>query len=105
MDDRDDETCTSTQFLQIQKKPLIDLQEDLERYCNVLAAFGFNSAKYDLNLIKSSLLPVPVNERNFEPNVIKKTNQFISFKFGVIQLLEIMHFLGGATSLGSFLKA
>ena len=50
LDDCDDETCTSTQFLQIQKKQLIDLQEHLERYCNVLPVFGFNSAKYDLKL-------------------------------------------------------
>ena len=77
----------------------------MERYCNFLPIFGFNSAKYDLNLIKSYLLPILVNERNIEPTFIKKANQFISFKFGVIQLLDIMNFLGGATSLGSFLKA
>ena len=57
LDDCDNETCTSTQFLQIQKKQLIDLQEHLERYCNVLPIFGFSSAKFDLNLIKSYLLP------------------------------------------------
>ena len=45
LDGCDNETCTSTQFLQIQKKQLIDLQEHLERYCNVLPIFGFNSAK------------------------------------------------------------
>ena len=67
--------------------------------------FGFNSAKYDLNLIKSYLLPILVNKRDIETTVIKKTNQFISFKFGDSQLLEIMNFLGGATSLDSFLKA
>ena len=67
--------------------------------------FGFNSAKYDLNLIKSYLLPILVNERDIEPTVIKKANQFISFKFGDVQLLDIMNFLGGATSLDSFLKA
>ena len=105
LDDCDNETCTSTQFLQIQKKQLIDLQEHLERYCNVLPVFGFNSAKYDLNLIKFYLLPILVNECNIEPTVIKKANQFISFKFGDIQLLDIMTFLGGATSLDSFLKA
>ena len=105
LDDCDDETCASTQFLQIQKNQLIDLQESLERYCNVLPVFGFNSAKYDLNLIKSYLLPILVNERNIEPTVIKKANQFISFKFGDNQLLDIMNFLGGATSLDSFLKA
>ena len=98
LDDCDNVICTSTQFLQIQKNQLIDLQESLDRYCNVLPVFGFNSAKYDLNLIKSYLLPILVNERDIEPTVIKKTNQFISFKFADIQLLDIMNFLGGATS-------
>ena len=37
--------------------------------------------------------------------MIKKANQFVSFKFGDVQLLDIMNFLGAATSLDSFLKA
>ena len=86
LDDCVNDTCTSTQFFQIQKKQLIDLQEHLERYCNVLPIFGFNSAKHDLNLIKSYLLPILLNERNIEHTVIKKTNQFISLKFGDNQL-------------------
>ena len=105
LDACDDDICTSTQFLKIQKKQLIDLQEHLERYCIVLPVFGFNSAKYDLNLIKSYLLPILVNDCNIESTVIKKANQFISFKFGDFQLLDILNFLGGATSLGSILKA
>ena len=105
LDDCDNETCASTQFLQIQKNQLIDLQEFLDCYCNVLPVFGFNSAKYDLNLIKSYLLPILVNERDIEPTVIKKVTQFVSFKFGDIQLLDIMNFLTGATSLDSFLTA
>ena len=84
---------------------LIDLQESLERYCNVSTVFGFNSAKYDLNLIKSYLLPILVYERDTEPTVIKKANQFISCKFVDIQLLDTVNFLGGATSLDSFFKA
>ena len=104
-DDCGNTICASTQFLQIQKNQLIDLQESLERYCNVLLVFGFNSAKKYLNLIKSYLLPFLVNERDIESTVIKKANQFISFKFGDIQLLDIMNFLGGATGLDSFLKA
>ena len=51
------------------------------------------------------MLPICVNERDIESTVIKKANQFVSFKFGDIQLLNIMNFLGGATSLDSFLKA
>ena len=105
LNDCDNEICASTQFLQIQKNQLFDLQESLERCCNVLPVFGFNSAKHDLNLIKSYLLPIPVNERDIEPTVIKKANQFISFKFGDIQLSDILNYFGGATSLDSFLKA
>ena len=66
------------------KNQLIDLQESLERYCSFLPVFGFDTAKYDLNLIKSDLLLILVNERDIEPTVIKKANQFISSKFGDI---------------------
>ena len=104
-EDDDEEKDVSTQFLQMQKNQLIELKEHLERYCNVLPVFGFNSAKYDINLIKSYLLPNLINERNMEPTVIKKANQFVSFKFSDVQLLDIMNFLGGATSRDSFLKA
>ena len=112
-EDDNGEEDASTQFLQMQKNQLIELQEHLERYCHVLPVFychvlpvfGFNSAKYDFNLIKSYLLPILINEGNMEPIVIKKANQFVSFKFGDVQLLDIMNFLGGATSLDSFLKA
>ena len=72
LDDSDKEIYASTQLLQIQKNQLIDLQESLERFCNVLPVFGFNSAKYDFNLFKSYLLPTLINERGIEPTVIKK---------------------------------
>ena len=104
-DDDNEGKDASTQFLQMQKNHSIELQEHLERHCNVLPVFGFNSAKYDLSLIKSFLLPILINERNMEPTVIKKANHFVSFKFGDVQLLDFMNFPGGATSLYSFLKA
>ena len=104
-EDDNEEKDASTQFLQMRRNQLIELQEHLERYCNLLPVFGFNSAKYDINLIKSYLLPILINERNMEPTVIIKANQFVSFKFDDVQLLDIMNFLGGATILDSFLKA
>ena len=104
-EDDNEEKDASTQFFQMQKNQLIDLQEYFECYCNVAPLFGLNSAKYDINLIKCFLLPIPIIERNMEPIVIKKANQFVSFKFGNVQLLDIMSFLSGATSIDSFLKA
>ena len=97
--------CASAQFLQRQNVQLIDLQESVERCCIVLSVFDFYSAKYDLSLINLYLLPIHVNEQVIEHNLIKKANQLICFKFGHIQLLDILIFLGGATSLVQFQKA
>ena len=46
-----------------------------------------------------------IRDKEQETSVIKKANDFISFKFGDVQFLDIMKFLGGATTLDSFLKA
>ena len=64
LEDDSEEKEASTQFLQMQKNQLIELQEHLERYCNVLPVLGFNSAIYDINLIKPYLIPILINERN-----------------------------------------
>ena len=100
-----EEIDKSTQFLRMQKKQLIDLKQNLERYVNTLLVFGFNSGRYYLNLIKSYLIPYLINDKEAEPMVIKKANNFVSFKFGDKQLSDIIKFLGGATSLDSFLEA
>ena len=91
-------------FSGFKKNQSIDLMQHLERYTNTLPVFGFNSGRYDINLIKSYLIPYLINEKT-EPSVMKKANDFVSFKFGDVQLLDIMKFLGGATTLDSFLKA
>ena len=89
----------------MQKNQLFDLQEHFERYCNTLPVFGFDSAKYDINTIKSYLLPIFFIEGQIEPAVIKNANKFVSFNFGDVQLLDFINFRGGATSLDSFPKA
>ena len=79
--------------------------QHVERYTNILPLLGFNSGRYDINLIKSYLIPYLINEKEIEPSIIKKANDFVSLKFEDVQLLDIMKFLGGATTLDSFLKA
>ena len=56
-------------------------------------------------LTESYLQPLLVNERGIEPIVIKKANQFVSFKFGDVQLLDVLNFRSGTTRLDIFLKA
>ena len=100
-----EEQDLSTQLLQRREKQLCDLQKHFKSYFNVLPVFGFASTRHDLNLFKAYLISLLVNERDIEPSIIKKVNQIVSFKLRDIQLLDIMNFFGGATSLDSFLRA
>ena len=76
-----------------QKIFLTDLMEHLERYTNTLRVFGFNSGRYEINFIKSYLIPYSINKTENEPIVIKKANDFVSFKFGGFQLVDILIFV------------
>ena len=77
-----EEADMSTLFLRIQKNLLVDLKQLLERYVKTLPVFGFNSGRYDLNLIKSYLIPYLIRNKEEETSVNKKANEFITFKFG-----------------------
>ena len=69
-----------------------DLQEDFERYCSTLPVFGRNNARYDINLMKSYLLPVLVNEWDIEQTVTKdcyKGQSVFPLKFGKVEHLDI----------------
>ena len=74
-----DDNCASTQFFQKQKNQLIDLQEQLELYCNMFPVFGLSNAKNDINLIKSFLQPMLISLRYIEQWLLKKlTITFLS---------------------------
>ena len=64
-DDCENDICASSQFLQIQKNHLIDPKDSLERYCNGLTVFRFNSAKLDLSLYKTYLFIYQIKFRFF----------------------------------------
>ena len=78
-DDDDEEKDASTQSLQMQKNQMIELQELLERHCDVSLVFGFNSTEKDINLIKSYLFPFLINERNMKPTVWLKSQPICVF--------------------------
>ena len=63
---------SSRKFLNHRKRDLLNLQETLDNYLSTFPVFGFNSAKYDLNLIKSHLIPILITEKGLQPRVIKK---------------------------------
>ena len=51
--------------------------------------------------MKSYLLSLLGIEREIDPIVIKNANQYVSFKFADLQLLDFFNFLGGTTNFFS----
>lgn len=81
------------------------IQGRLENYVNEIPILGYNSGKYDLNLIKSKLadcLELDKSERNF---VVKKCNQYMCISNGDLKFLDISNFEAPGFSYDKFIKS
>ena len=103
--DGEEDEDLEIQRLRCEFKLLSKLRQDFEHYYSTIPVFGFNSSRYDLNLIKEYLLHHLLIEKNVIPKVIRMGNKYIGVNFLGLQFLDILNFLGGATTLNNFLKA
>ena len=71
-------------------------------YCKELVVLGFNSASYDLNLIKPTLIQILLKDIQF---VIKRTNSYLCLKTSKLRFLDIKNFLAPGFSYRKFLVA
>ena len=75
---------------------------DFHCYCKELVVLGFNSASYDLNLIKPTLIQIFLKDIQF---VIKRTNSYLCLKTSKLRFLDIKNFLAPGFSYRKFLVA
>ena len=85
-------------------KMLVKLQIDFESYVRVLTTVGFNSAKYDLNLLKMNILQ-QLNLDSPETFVIKRNNAYVSISTENLKFLDVSQFLAPGVSYAGFLTA
>ena len=86
-------------------KRLKQLYGKLLGYCSQLPVLGFNSARYDLNLILSKFpkhLNIAQDEHSF---VVKKSNSYLCMSTEYFRFLDISQFLAPGCSYSKFLKA
>ena len=86
-------------------KHLMHLRAKLETYCSQLPVLGFNSSKYDLNLIKQKLaihLNLIEEEDKF---IVKKGNSYMCIATPQFKFLDITQFIAPGYSYDKFLKA
>ena len=85
--------------------PLVKIYGEMETYMSQVPVIGFNSAKYDLNLIKGSIakyLNLHEDSGNF---VVKKNNAYTCIAMNTLKFLDMSQFLAPGSSYAGFLKA
>ena len=76
-----------------------------EDYCKELAVFGFNSAGYDVKLIKKFLFK-ELCKHGEQPNfTVKKAGKYPCIKTEHLKFMDILQFLAPGYNLKSFSKA
>ena len=86
-------------------KSLENLFKKFEDYCKELAVFGFNSAGYDIKLIKKYLFKELCKHRQ-QPNfTVKKAGKDPCIKTEHLKFMDILQFLAPGYNLKSFFKA
>ena len=87
-------------------KQLTKLKKEFEEYCDEVPVLGFNSSRYDINLIKAKFLKtIGVADAENRKFIIKKGNNYLCISNGILKFLDITNYLSPGSSYVQFLKA
>lgn len=106
-DDVYDENADDDEKQHQHSHPLKTLYGSLEGYISQIPVIGFNSANYDLNLIRRVLakyldMHQSESKRSF---VIKKNNSYVCLATDALKFLDMNQYLAAGSSYAKFLKA
>ena len=76
----------------------------MRRHVTDLVVVGFNSGKYDLNVLKDILIPYLVNRSGINL-AIKRNHAFLTLRTTSLKFVDISNFVAAGTSYATFLKA
>lgn len=80
------------------------LISELKHHVSELMIIGFNSTKYDLNVLKDILVPHLANHSHIDLT-IERNHAYLALKSGSLKFIDISNFLAAGTSYTAFLKA
>ena len=88
--------------------PYKTLEKQLQAWLQQLPVIGFNSGRYDLNVIKQFFVPLLIRNSDTEHAscfVIKRQNSFMCLSTDKLKFLDIINYLAPGYSYGKYLKA
>ena len=84
--------------------PLHKLKEKPEQRLCVLTLRGFNSGRYDLDLVRAYLFKW-LNQAGYQPSIIKRDDNYLMIPTSKFRFLDISNFTAVGHSYESYLKA
>ena len=78
------------------------LMKSFESYLRELPVVGFNSGKYDINLVKKPFFKLLHSSIEF---VVKRNNNFVCIKTCNLKFLDIINYIAPGFSYQNFIKA
>ena len=82
--------------------PCKTLEKQLQTWLRQLPVIGFNSGKYDLNVVKKFFVPLLIHNN---AAVIKRQNTFMCFSTTNLTFLDVTQYLAPGVSYDKYLKA
>ena len=77
----------------------------IEEWCNQVPVLGFNSGRYDLNLIREHFTECLSDTTGKEVRVAKNGNKIVFILSKNFRFLDIINYLGPGTSYEKWVKA
>ena len=102
---RDVQSQKFNRIFTLMRNQLVELKQSFETYCNQIPVLGFNSAKYDINLIRGKLIKYLNLAHDKKAYTIKKNNTYLSINNDKFKFLDITQYLPAGTSYSQFLKS
>ena len=82
--------------------PCKTLEKQLQTWLRQLPVIGFNSGKYDLNVVKKFFVPLLIHNN---AAVIKRQNNFMCLSTDKLKFLDVTQYLAPGVSYAKYLKA
>ena len=110
-DGNDEDTVRQTvdpreKFRQTMLKKIEQLYGRFDQYCSCVPVLGFNSSKYDLNLVKSKLCKhLQLTDQDKHTFTVKRNNSYLTIATPSLKFLDVSHYIAPGYSYAQFLKS
>ena len=107
-DDAESEANTEEEEKESKTNPFNTLAGQLLGWLRQLPVVGFNSGKYDLNVVKKFFVPLLIHNNTTERAscfVIKRQNNFMCLSTDKLKFVDICNYLAPGVSYDKYLKA